>query len=132
MFLEKVYIISQFILIIYISLKGTSDKESVQPEDSVSPTEQLSPEHLHSCESSVSLEDSQPPVEEFCNLNQESGVLAISNDSDPVLQPDTEEIHFPSEVRSVTDSDLHSKMICAKDSEHYKYLNESETIRIFV
>lgn len=92
-----------------MSLKGTLDKESVQPEDSVSPTERLSPEHLHSCESSVSLEVSQPPVQEFCNLNQESGVLVISNDSDPGLQPDTEEIHFPSDLRSVTDSDFQTE-----------------------
>ncbi|XP_056100139.1 tripartite motif-containing protein 66 isoform X1 [Rhinichthys klamathensis goyatoka] len=92
-----------------VTSQGTLDKESVQPEDSVSPTEQLSPEHLYSCESSVSLEVSQPPVQEFCNLNQESRVLAISNDSDPVLQPDTEEIHFPSELRSVTDSDFQTE-----------------------
>lgn len=88
-----------------MSLKGTLDKESVQAEDSVSPTDQLSPEHLHSCESSGSLEVSQPPVQEFCNINQESGVLAISNDSDPVLQTEPEEILFPSELRSVTGSE---------------------------
>ncbi|KAK9971583.1 hypothetical protein ABG768_024941 [Culter alburnus] len=88
-----------------VTSQGTLDKESVQAEDSVSPTDQLSPEHLHSCESSGSLEVSQPPVQEFCNINQESGVLAISNDSDPVLQTEPEEILFPSELRSVTGSE---------------------------
>ncbi|XP_026098933.1 tripartite motif-containing protein 66-like isoform X1 [Carassius auratus] len=88
-----------------VTSQGTLDKESVQTEDSVSPTEQLSPE------SSGSLEVSQPPVQEFCNITQESGVLAISNDSDPVLQPDTEEIDSPSELRSVTGSDFQTESI---------------------
>ncbi|XP_016138437.1 tripartite motif-containing protein 66-like isoform X1 [Sinocyclocheilus grahami] len=89
----------------------TLDKESVQTEDSVSATEQLSPEHLHSSEPSGSLEVSQLPVQEFCNINQESGVLAISNDSDPILQSDTEEIHSPSELRSVTGSDFQTESV---------------------
>ncbi|XP_052458043.1 tripartite motif-containing protein 66 isoform X2 [Carassius gibelio] len=88
-----------------VTSQGTLDKESVQTEDSVSPTEQLSPE------SSGSLEVSQPPVQEFCNITQESGVLAISNDSDPVLQPDTEEIDSPSELRSVTGYDFQTESI---------------------
>ncbi len=93
-----------------MSFKGTLDKEAVQTEDSVSPIEQLcSPEHLHSSESSGSLEVPQPPVQEFCNINQESGVLAISNDSDPILQPDREEIHSSSELRSVTGSDFQTE-----------------------
>ncbi|XP_026112404.1 tripartite motif-containing protein 66-like isoform X2 [Carassius auratus] len=88
-----------------VTSQGTLDKESVQTEDSMSPTEQLSPE------SSGSLEVSQPPVQEFCNITQESGVLAISSDSDPVLQPDTEEIDSPSELRSVTGSDFQTESI---------------------
>uniref|UniRef100_A0A8C2IBF7 Tripartite motif containing 66 n=1 Tax=Cyprinus carpio TaxID=7962 RepID=A0A8C2IBF7_CYPCA len=94
-----------------VTSQGTLDKESVQTEDSVSPTEQLSPEHLHSSESSSSLEVSKPPAQEFCNINQESVVLAVSNDSDPVLHPDTEEIHSPSELRSVTGSDFQTEFI---------------------
>ncbi|KAL1271473.1 hypothetical protein QQF64_030489, partial [Cirrhinus molitorella] len=93
----------------HVTSQGTLDKKSVQTEDSVSPTEQLSPEHLHSSESSGSLEASQAPVQEFCNINQESGVLAISNDSVPVSQPETEEIHSPSELRSVTGSDFQTE-----------------------
>ncbi|XP_016421591.1 tripartite motif-containing protein 66-like [Sinocyclocheilus rhinocerous] len=92
-----------------VTCQGTLDKESVQTEDSVSPIEQLSPEHLHSSESSGSLEVSQPPVQEFCNINQESSVLAISNDSDPISQPDTEELNSPSELRSVTGSDFQTE-----------------------
>ncbi|XP_042582757.1 tripartite motif-containing protein 66 [Cyprinus carpio] len=92
-----------------VTSQGTLDKESVQTEDSVSPIEQLSPEHLHSSESSGSLDVSQPPVQEFCNINQESRVLAISNDSDPISQPDTEEINSPSELRSVTGPDFQTE-----------------------
>ncbi|XP_052415943.1 tripartite motif-containing protein 66 isoform X1 [Carassius gibelio] len=92
-----------------VTSQGTLDKESVQTEDSMSHIEQLSPEHLPSSESSGSLDVSQPPVQEFCNINQESRVLAISNDLDPILQPDTEEINSSSELRSATGSDFQTE-----------------------
>ncbi|XP_017212532.2 tripartite motif-containing protein 66 isoform X2 [Danio rerio] len=99
--------------------QGTLDKESVQAEDNMSPTEtQLSPQHLHSCESSGSLEDSQPPVQEFCNINQESDALSVSKDA--VLQPDAEEIHSddsPSDLISAPGSDFQTESTREADVE---------------
>ncbi|TRY84198.1 hypothetical protein DNTS_025713, partial [Danionella cerebrum] len=80
----------------------------VQAEASLSTTEQqLSPLHLHSSESSSSLEDSQPPLQELSNKNNESGILDVSlNDLVTVFQPDSEKINLkdpPSELRSGSD-----------------------------
>lgn len=60
------------------------------------PAEQPSSEHLHSCESSHTLEVSQHAVNELHNINQESGVLSTTGDAN------AEEIHSapPSEPRS--------------------------------
>ncbi|XP_052001476.1 tripartite motif-containing protein 66 isoform X2 [Xyrauchen texanus] len=88
--------------------QGTLSEESVQTRDSLPPNEQPSSEHLHSSGSPGSLEVSQPPVQELSNMNQESSVLAISSDPDPLLEHDREEIHSehdcPSEPSSVPGS----------------------------
>ncbi|XP_051507551.1 tripartite motif-containing protein 66-like isoform X2 [Myxocyprinus asiaticus] len=93
--------------------QGTLSEESVQTGDSLPPTEQPSSEHLHSSGSPGFLEVSQPPIQEVSNMNQESSVLASSSDPDPLLQPDTEEIHSehdcPSEPRSVPGSDFQTE-----------------------
>lgn len=90
--------------------EGTLSEESGQTGDSLLPTEQPSSEHLHYGGSSSPPEVSQPAVHELSNTNPESGVLGISSDTVPALQPDTEEIHSdhdpPSEPRSVPASDF--------------------------
>ncbi|XP_051993988.1 tripartite motif-containing protein 66-like isoform X2 [Xyrauchen texanus] len=103
--------------------QGTLSEESVQTGDSVPPTEQPSLEYLQSSGSPGALEVSQPTVQEVCNIHQESMILAISSDPDPLLQPGTEEIHSkhdcPSEPRSVPCSDLFTKAGLNVDVESY-------------